>query len=121
MSKERIKTLEEPGATEVHAVYKHKHRKTACSDGARSDGARSVTMNHFAKQCRTKGAKVHAVEEDNGSDDSYYEELMTMELVPEIIHTLEKSYDKNIHAKMLVEGNQVLLQIDSGADRPQAT
>ena len=71
--------------------------------------------NHFAKQCRTKSARVHAVEDVNSSDDSYYEELMTMELIPEMIHTVEKSFAKNIHAKMLVEGKQVLMQTDTGA------
>ena len=73
-------------------------------------------INHFAKQCRTKSARVHTVEDDTSSDESYYEELMTMDLIPEQVHTMEKSHAKGIHAKMLVEGKPVLFQID-----PEAT
>ena len=72
-------------------------------------------MNHFAKQCLSKGTRVYAVADDDSSDDSTYEELMTMELVPETIHTVEKSFAKNIYAKMMIAKKQVLLQIDSGA------
>ena len=113
LSKERIKTLEQPGGTEVHAVHKQKRpatrKKTPRQAGKckfcglqhelvkekcpayGKECTKCHKKNHFAKQCRTKSARVHTVENDTSSDESYYE-LMTMDLIPEQVHTVEKSH-----------------------------